>query len=385
MRESLFQYVWQHILFDPFNLKTGCGRHISIEFQGELNHGDGPDFKRARIRIDGLMMYGDIELHTETRLWYTHRHHEDPAYNSVILHIVADPDASSVTRQDGTPVPTLNLYDALSESVLSLLKRKHNDNRLPCEARITEIGHEVVERQFALARREYFDYRVNHLMQYYNRDLPPYQAWKQMTALALFEGMGYSNNREPMLQLGRKLFRLSPDHSYPDLSEQELYEHAGLTDETPDPDINWDYSSTRPANHPRQRIKQANALVKHFFDLPRSEYLNKSAQDLWNQLLQSCPQRPGKFRARQLQQVVWMPAVYLMGSLCGSSSLMEQSYHLWQQTNGGVPEPILATFTGCGLADKRQINHPGAIYQYKHYCRQHACTSCGIMKNIIGA
>ncbi len=386
MRESLLQYIWQHLILDTRSLTTGCGKSVSIEFQGELNIGDGPDFRRARIRIDDVWFYGDVELHIDSKDWYTHRHHEDSGYNSVILHVVADFSAAPVQRRDQTYVPTLNIKPALSESASRVIFRSQNEHRLPCEAQITYLNPDVIAEQFEQARRDYFDYRVNQLMEFYDRDLPPYQSWQKLMALALCDGLGYSQNRVPMVEFGRRLLQTTSENAEfrNNLSEAELNDLADLNTHSSDK-IRWNFSSARPANHPQKRIQQAYQLIRNLFNLARNDFLNRSLTDIWTGIVHACPNPPGQQREKQLFQSVWLPGIYLMGTLCASQKLKDASYQLWQHQKGGVPESILKTFTGCGTIPKKLINHPGATYQFKYMCRSHKCSNCGIMKNLINS
>ena len=54
------QYVWQHRLWIPGQLRTTDGRRVCIVDQGVLNNGSGPDFFNAKINIDGHAWAGEI-------------------------------------------------------------------------------------------------------------------------------------------------------------------------------------------------------------------------------------------------------------------------------------------------------------------------------------
>lgn len=53
-RETLLQWIWQELEFDPSSLKTTDGKPIEIVDPGTINKGAGPDFTHACIRI-GLL------------------------------------------------------------------------------------------------------------------------------------------------------------------------------------------------------------------------------------------------------------------------------------------------------------------------------------------
>lgn len=102
-------YMWKYKLYQHNSLKTTHGQSIEILYPGEYNRNAGPDFLRALIKIDGIEWAGDIEIHQEASHWYTHRHHVDKHYNSVILHVVEISDCDDVRAQDGHKLPQLEL------------------------------------------------------------------------------------------------------------------------------------------------------------------------------------------------------------------------------------------------------------------------------------
>ena len=52
-----------------------------------LEWGSRADFRHAHLRIDGQEVKGDIELHLSQEGWVHHRHHLDPRYDQVVLHV----------------------------------------------------------------------------------------------------------------------------------------------------------------------------------------------------------------------------------------------------------------------------------------------------------
>ncbi|MDY6835227.1 MAG: DUF2851 family protein [Chloroflexota bacterium] len=87
--ESFLYEVWKRQLLVRESLVAANGRKVKIMCPGERNTGDGPDFCNAVVEVEGIgLLIGDVELHRHTGEWKTHRHHRDPKYNSVILHVV---------------------------------------------------------------------------------------------------------------------------------------------------------------------------------------------------------------------------------------------------------------------------------------------------------
>ena len=73
-------------------MSTVDGRRVHVIDPGRLNTDAGPDFFNAKIRIGSDMWAGDVEIHVNASDWHRHRHDGDPAYNSVILHVVGRDD-----------------------------------------------------------------------------------------------------------------------------------------------------------------------------------------------------------------------------------------------------------------------------------------------------
>lgn len=108
MPEILLHYIWQQGLFLDFPQSTTTGEPVEVLSAGKHNLNAGPDFTDVRLRINGLEMVGQIEIHVESSDWYRHRHHLDSAYDCVLLHVVRHADRS-VCNSRGEEIPQLEL------------------------------------------------------------------------------------------------------------------------------------------------------------------------------------------------------------------------------------------------------------------------------------
>ena len=81
---------WSRGLF-PLAGQTLHHGAVRIADAGEWNRGEGPDFRRAEIELNGQRLRGDIELDVNAADW--ERHAEDERYNGVVLHVVLNPPA----------------------------------------------------------------------------------------------------------------------------------------------------------------------------------------------------------------------------------------------------------------------------------------------------
>lgn len=119
MKEDFLHYVWKFKKFDFLRAKTSAGESLEIFQIGHHNQThSGPDFFNAKIKIDGQLWAGNVEIHLKSSDWYAHHHEADKAYDNVILHVVWDDDVN-VFRRDNSPIPTLVLKEVTSKNALN--------------------------------------------------------------------------------------------------------------------------------------------------------------------------------------------------------------------------------------------------------------------------
>lgn len=133
MTEKLLQYLWNYKVFKHFNFKDIEGNSVEIIHFGKWNTNAGPDFLDAKIKINGLLLAGNIELHIRSSDWIFHNHSQDPNYQNIILHAVFlhDTDLHDLT---GKNIPTLELKDYLDENIILKYKKfVHHEGFIACE------------------------------------------------------------------------------------------------------------------------------------------------------------------------------------------------------------------------------------------------------------
>ena len=86
--EELLHYCWKHKLLPLGELHTTRGEQIEVIDTGLHNHHAGPDFFNAKIKVDGTLWIGNVEMHDKSTDWYQHGHDKDSRYDNVVLHVV---------------------------------------------------------------------------------------------------------------------------------------------------------------------------------------------------------------------------------------------------------------------------------------------------------
>ncbi|MCF2708519.1 DUF2851 family protein [Bacteroides pyogenes] len=127
--EHLLQYVWKHKLFPLQPLQTTGGLPVEVIDPGLRNSNAGPDFFNAKLKIDGTLWVGNVEVHSLSSDWFRHGHDRDRAYDSVILHVAGKVDAD-IVRPDGEPLPQLQLN--CPDAVRTHYEELRNADRYPC-------------------------------------------------------------------------------------------------------------------------------------------------------------------------------------------------------------------------------------------------------------
>ncbi len=140
IRENFLHYLWKYKLFATLNLVSFSGKSIQILHCGMHNFDAGPDFFNAKIKIDGQLWAGNVEIHIKASDWYVHNHENDLVYDSVILHVVWDNDVS-IFRKDNSIIETLVLSDYVNTAVLQNYKRlfQANSTWINCERQLSNL------------------------------------------------------------------------------------------------------------------------------------------------------------------------------------------------------------------------------------------------------
>ncbi|MBK7289242.1 MAG: DUF2851 family protein [Chitinophagaceae bacterium] len=169
MTEKLLQFIWQFQYFNKSELETIDEEKVQIQFAGQLNSNQGPDFSDAKIVIGKTIWAGTVELHIKTSDWNKHNHQTDKNYKNVILHVVWEDDGgrnsirnsvsekrteqSSVdqtgslnsvqarTEQNSVEhIPVLELKGRVSKILLQRYEELMNSNSfIPCEKSINTV------------------------------------------------------------------------------------------------------------------------------------------------------------------------------------------------------------------------------------------------------
>lgn len=378
-RESLLQWIWQQRHFDPRRLASGRGERILVYHPGRLNRSDGPDFLEARIGIGQLTWYGDVEVHWRASDWRAHRHHTNPGYNRVILHVIYRDRLRPPTRRaDGTRVPQLYLRPHLAAPLWRFLEASARPGGLPCGGLIPSLPLEVFGGQLDRSHARYFERKVRDALRWFPAGLPLSEAWGRMLGKAFFDGLGIAHNRAPMRELFDRV--VSGEVAPARVLAGGLPELAG-----PEGRPRWKHKGCRPNNHPGVRVRQAARGWRFLRQLSPEEIRRENPAGIWERLLASMPPDAplGAERSSILFATVLLPSLYLLGEFLADSALKRRSRRAWDRHRADIPPALLEPFAAAGLPGEAFRHKLGAVYQLRHYCEERRCGECGVFKHAI--
>lgn len=377
--EAFLQWIWENLLFDFTDLKTTCGKSLRIINQGTLNTTDGPDFAQAAIEIDDVIWHGDVEIHVKSKGWNAHAHQTDPNFNRVILHVVTDSDSLPVKTQNGSKPYTLNLMVYLSKQLRVFLSGFEHPEDLPCSRGVNFISEEAFLEQIEKAHVEYLEKKANDFLRFYDPDKLPSEAWKYSLILSLWDGLGISHNREPMQETARQLLCKWSGFSV-EKGIESAFGIAGF--KYGNTSIHWNMKSVRPANHPKQRIKEAVKLTSQVMNEPFRNLLSLRSTEVWKGWIESAGLQSSS-RVKILYGTVFLSSIYVLGNLYAHQKLSQQALSEWKQLKTPIPPSLLKRYESLNLNSSTYRKKLGAIHQLKSYCDDLRCSECFVLKNAI--
>jgi hypothetical protein len=414
------------------SLHTLDDRTVTVVFPGNWSHGHGPDFTGAMLELPGAgLVTGAVELHFQASDWIHHRHHLDPRYNAVILHVVTKLDMPETRRADGALVPVAVL--TVPDEMLFRI-----DARLP--GIWSQLGGEVCAGQLAgehpqrlvHALQQLGDRRLNDRVIRIEGELAAMPDRDVLTIL-LLDALGYSENREPMRQLAHLLntgnwaswltahavseqlplmrallfglagfLPLSPGDAHlaqltpADVQEMEHLWYTGLATRHIGsilPPASWQRARTRPANHPVRRLVTAAGLLTSIASNPVGEILHALRQHhdpvTWlHESQASGGSGLGVDRATAMVATVVLPFALAIARREGDAELEEVVAGHWERLrSGGLSRPAkraMSQVSGAvplrGLGER---GNQGLLKLDRDFCTPRRCFECPVAAEVI--
>ena len=412
--EKLYHYLWKSRLFGH-RLKEIDGREIEVIDPGRYNMDSGPDFFNSKVRIGDTEWIGNIEIHIKASDWYRHGHHEDPAYDNIILHIVGVSD-KKVYRKDGSIIPQAEI--TFPEKFFRTIKDLSEDiNVLRCAPRFDEISSLCLTdwlETLSVERVQTKASRVLDILKQYTGN------WEQTCFCIFARSLGFGLNSVPFELLSKSvtLNMLHRHSDHPDQLQAILFGQAGMLDASmhifdeyfqylcreyyflarkynlqPMNKMLWKFARTRPQNFPHRRIaflaKACEGGFSIFTDIIEAgddiealtEIFRLRLDNYWKNHFdfgyeaQLVPDTLSLSSIRLLIINTAAPLIYAYGASTGDIDLAEKGIKILENLPA-ENNSLIRSFTDMGVECKDALRSQALIHLRKEYCDSRKCLDC---------
>ena len=276
--EKLLHYIWKHRILPLSELRTTDGRSVEVIDPGLLNMHAGPDFFNAKVRIDGVMWVGNVEIHERSADWFLHGHDTDAAYNNVLT-------------ERGDHLPQVQL--AVPQQVLSNYRRLLAFDRYPpCREAVLPL--DTIKKRSWLSAL--VAERLNEKTEAIRRRVALFEgSWEAAFFATMARSFGFGVNSEAFEQWAERLPLMQIAHHRDDPFQVEamFMGMAGLLDEAQMTPTTRDAALADP---------YFLSLKREFGYLSRKFRLEPMARQAWR-FLRLRPQNFPYIRMSQLAQL----------------------------------------------------------------------------------
>jgi len=301
--EQLLHYVWKHKMFPLQELSTTDGKRVEVIDAGLHNSNSGPDFFNAKVKIDGTLWVGNVEIHDRASDWFLHGHDKDAAYDNVVLHVVGVADRQAVnSRGETMPQMELAVPRQVSDNYEELLATDHYP---PCYKMIPSLSRLTVHSWMAALETERLEAKTRAIEA---RAAAAKGSWEDAYFITMARNFGFGINGDAFEEWARCVPLQAVAHHRDDLFQVEaiFMGQAGLLDIAAVPERYRD-EAEREGYFPRMRNEYL--YLQHKFGMQPMSY------ERWR-FLRLRPQNFPHIRISQL-------ATLYHGRRAGLSQLLE--------------------------------------------------------------
>lgn len=399
-------------------MKLISGESLNVIKPGHLNEHSGPDFSHAHIRFDELDFYGHVEIHLKSSDWHKHAHSTDPAYDSVILHVVLEDD-QPVLDKKGKAIPCLALRGRIPLNFYTNYEKLiQSRDKIPCGKQIAKLNKVVLISMLdrvLLERLEEKADGVRDILDTLDGD------WEETVFRRILEGFGFKRNKDGFRDLAEKVcFRDIKRHCR-DLTDVEamLFGASGflkgerkkdayfmelksrfaallmkipkLTDSNP---VVWKFFRLRPANFPTLRIAQLAAFIygkEHLLSQILELENKKQIADMFRADLSKYWNAHYKFSDETVKGVseigesslellainTIIPVWVAYGKMRNREDLIDKAMRLLEEL---APEnnKITRFWKEYDFPNNSAFDSQALIQLYNHYCTERKCLKCNV-------
>ena len=422
IQKTFLYFLWKYQYFNTKDLTCTNGSTVIVQQTGVRNDFAGPDFKEAKVTIDGIQWAGAVEMHVRSSDWFVHGHQHDENYENVVLHVVWEHDRE-VVMPDGTLIPTLVLKELVKPEVLRRYQYIiESESKIPCDQSFSKVKAitrlSMVERVVVTRIQAKADIFTSLLEENQND-------WEETAYQWLVKGFGFKTNAENMLLLAQSIpLKVLQKHRHqPNQIEALLFGQAGFLDvelkggypirlereyqflkkkyglEKKVRYNDWHFTRVRPNNYPTIRLAQLTMLIVKFPHIFRFfsevtdfnsviEDLEIEQSDYWRShyAIDKAAKRSvgGLSRATKENLIIntTVPFLTAFSKARDNPDYLDKALNLLT----GIPSEqnhITELWQRYGWNVSSAFDSQGLIHLYNEYCTKKRCVNCAIGLELI--
>lgn len=421
INEEFLHFIWKFQLFDFSNLQSVNSESILVFKPGLHNHNAGPDFLNAKIKLNSIIWFGDIELHVKSSDWLKHKHQFDENYNTVVLHVVFEDDIE-IRLENGAVLPCLELKSIIPEKYLNEYDTLYNSiSTLPCNYAIGKLDSlfwTSYSEKLLVERLESKIHRINTLFLDSKKDYQ--ECFYQLLAYAL----GLKINADTMLDLAKTspllLLQKHRDNrmqveailygqsgllirkyasDYPKLLQKEYSFFAQKYKLIPNSPTQWKFFRLRPSSFPSLRISQladfvlkSDAIFEQLFSFKNTKailpFFKLQVSDYWNShyVFDKTTKKTNKQIGKSTLDLILINAVlpfcFFYARQKSDTYMLARVVEAYQSIK---PEDnkIVRYFKEAKVAVHTAAKSQALIHLHDQYCIPRKCLNCRVFNQIL--
>lgn len=395
MPEFYLHYLWFTKQIALFNLQLSSGVQLEIIDFGEYNAStSGPDFTNVVLKYDGLVWCGSVEMHIHSSDWYSHNHHNDEAYNQVILHVVYN--YNQIVSLPHGELLTLELKDQINHAHLIWFKNYYiKQDELPCSKLANDSHRNILLIDW---ERSVVNRLKNKVHRFIRQDISPETMLYRLIARAFggvtnqlpFDEMTERLSLDKILSL-TSIERIQLICVTSGLREFQSVEIDWYFEQPPDVastllNSSWKRKGQRYFSHPVLRVKQFAVLMSCWEQL--RDVIKSDTSNLINEWKESV-----RFINEALKQKSCYPIAKSMQNHLLINAVIPFKYFIDNedpkgafQLLGALPSEnnaIERQWSRVNQISKNALHSQGSIEYFNDFCLNFKCMRCALGKQLL--
>jgi hypothetical protein len=426
MKEEFLHFLWKYGLYNKDKLLDNEGTRIIVIHPGEYNRDAGPDFFNARISVDGTTWAGNVEIHVRASHFNLHGHHDDPVFDNVILHVVAENDRRVFNSKGAELLTTeLKFENSLHDKYTSLI---NNPIVIACQEEIGSFDKLILNSWIEALVVERIEQKSEMILRIHS---DTGNDWEETFYRLMSRYFGFRVNTEPFEMLARALpFRIIRKHADNRFQiEALLYGTSGMLHEglfrealndsyykdlikeykilsakyslQPLHGWIWKFARLRPSNFPTVRISQLAGMLAVtgglFSKLPEvndirhlRELFEATASEYWDDhytfgsLKRGHVKKTGSQATDILLINSVIPLLFVYGKNHGLSEFSDKALSFLEKIKA-EDNSVIREWMAAGIKAENAFFSQALLQLRDCYCRKRRCLDCRIGYRLISS